>query len=105
LADRIRIHLCEANRIGVQRSLDFAVALFVVHEVPDSRAFLEEVFTLLRPGGSLFFAEPKVHVSRGDFERTVQEAVTMGFEVHGRPAIRIGRAAVLVKPGDQRASP
>ena len=98
LADRIRIHHCEANHIGVRESLDFAVALFMVHEVPNSRAFFEEIFKLLKPGGRFFFAEPKIHVSRGDFEYDVQEAVTLGFKIYGRPAISIGRAVVLVKP-------
>jgi len=98
LAGRIRIHLCEANRIGVRDNLDFAVALFMVHEVPNSKAFLEEIFTLLVPGGKLFIAEPIIHVSRSDFERTVQEAVLTGFEKYRRPAIRIGRAVVLEKP-------
>ena len=102
LANRIRIHLCEANRIGVRDNLDFAAALFMVHEVPNSKAFLEEIFTLLVPGGKLFIAEPKIHVSRSDFEHTVQEAVLTGFLIYGRPAIRIGRAVVLEKPGKQR---
>jgi ubiquinone/menaquinone biosynthesis C-methylase UbiE len=97
LADRIHIHLCEAGHIGVRDNLDFAVALFMVHEVPDCKAFLKEVFMLLKPGGNFFLAEPKIHVSRRDFEHTVQEAVTVGFEIYGRPAIRIGRAVVLQK--------
>ena len=102
VAARIRIHLCEAERIGVRDPLDFAVALFMVHEVPDSRAFLEELLTLLKPGGKLFLAEPIIHVSRGDFEHTVREAANIGFRIYGRPAIRIGRAAVLVKPDSER---
>jgi len=97
LSGRIRTHRCEPNRIGVTEELDFAVAFFMAHEVPDTRGFLGEIFGLLRPGGRLFLAEPFVHVSRRDFERTVREAQAAGFEVSERPGVRIGRAVVLVK--------
>ena len=100
LSQIIRVHLCEADRIGISDELDFAVALFMVHEVPDSRALLEELFSLLRPGGRLFVAEPLVHVSRRDFDRTVAQAEEIGFEVLERPAIFIGRAVVFIKPLD-----
>jgi ubiquinone/menaquinone biosynthesis C-methylase UbiE len=98
LSSTIRVHLCEADRIGISDELDFAVALFMVHEVPDSRAFLEELFALLRPGGRLFVAEPLVHVSRRDFERSVEQAEEVGFEILERPAVFIGRAVVFIKP-------
>jgi len=98
ISSNIRTHLCEANRIGITDELDFVVALFMVHEVPDSKAFLKELFALLKPGGQLFLAEPMIHVSRHDFERTVAEAQAIGFEVSKRPSVRIGRAVILVKP-------
>lgn len=97
LSNRIRIHCCEADRIGIREKIDFAVAFFMIHEVPDARTFLRELFTLLKPGGRLFIAEPKIHVSQRDFERTAQEAQTVGFEVSERPSVRLGRAVVLVK--------
>ena len=77
LSNRIRIHCCAANRIGIRGKIDFAVAFFMLHEVPDARNFLRELFTLLKPGGRLFIAEPKIHVSQHYFERIVQEAQTI----------------------------
>ena len=50
LSERIRIHLCSPERIGVREELDFAVAFFMMHEVPDVRAFLEEIYVLLKTG-------------------------------------------------------
>jgi predicted methyltransferase len=70
----------------------------MVHEVPDSKAFFKELFALLKPGGQLFLAEPVIHVSSRDFEQTVAEAQSIGFEVSKRPSVRIGRAVILVKP-------
>ena len=97
LFDRIRTHRCTVDRIGISEELDFAVAFFMLHEVPDVQALLTEIFTLLKPGGLLFIAEPRIHVSRRDFEKIVMVAQTVGFQISERPSIRIGRTVVLVK--------
>lgn len=97
LSNRIRIHRCESNRIGVYEELDFVVAFFMLHEVPDSRAFLEELYALLKPDGRLFLSEPKIHVSRRNFEQIVKEAQSIGFSVLERPIVRIGMTVVLGK--------
>lgn len=97
LSDRIRIHQCESNRIGVNEEIDFAVAFFMVHEVPDTQSFLKEIFGLLKPGAHLFIAEPKFHVNKRDFENTIYKAQTIGFKVSERPSIRLGRAVLLLR--------
>jgi len=97
LSNSIRTHRCNVDCIGVREELDFAVAFFMLHEVPDVRAFLIELFTLLKPGGRLFITEPKIHVNRRDFENTVRLAQTVGFEISERPCVRLGRTVVLVK--------
>ena len=97
LSDRIRVHRCEATRVGVQEKLDFAVAFWMVHEVPDELAFLSEIFGLLKPGGSFFVAEPKVRTSRPDFEQLVQKSQNVGFVVSDRPRVFLSRAVLLSK--------
>jgi len=104
LSNRIRTHHCTVDCIGVREELDFAVAFFMLHEVTDVRAFLIELFTLLKPGGQLFITEPKIHVNRRDFENTVRLAQMVGFEISGTPSVRLGRAVVLVKPYGSGAS-
>jgi ubiquinone/menaquinone biosynthesis C-methylase UbiE len=99
LNNRIRVHHCVGNRIGVEEELDFAVAFFMLHEVSDASAFLEEIYALLRPGGQLFLTEPIIHVSRRNFEQAVQEAQSIGFAVSERPSVRFGRAVLLLKDG------
>ena len=97
LYDRIRIHLCEANRIGVQERVDFAVAFFMVHEVPNKCTLLGEIFKLLKTGGRFFLTEPKVHVKSSDFKRLVQDAQSIGFKVAEKPRVRFGQTVLLVK--------
>ena len=97
LFHKIRTHRCEPSRIGVREALDFVVAFYMVHEVPESRAFLKEVYARLKPGGRLFIAEPKVHVSYNHFMHTVQEAQQVGFIVLETPHVCLSRAVVLTK--------
>ena len=97
MLNRIKIHRCESNRIGIEEELDFAVAFFMIHEVPDSHAFLQEIYTLLRQGGRFFLTEPIVHVSRRNFENIIKEAQSVVFTVSERPSVRFGRTVLLVK--------
>lgn len=97
LYDRIRIHLCKANRIGIREELDFAVAFFMVHEVPNAWALLEEIFKLLKTGGRFFLTEPKVHVKSSEFKQLVQAAQSVGFKVAEKPGVRLGQTVLLVK--------
>ena len=99
LSDRITLHQCEEDSIGVEERVDFAVAFWVVHETPDQARFLQEVHACLRPGGRFFIAEPKMPVSRKAFEKTVRIAEETGFRVEARPQVFFCRCVVLVRDG------
>jgi ubiquinone/menaquinone biosynthesis C-methylase UbiE len=95
LESRIRLHKCEADRIELEAQVDFALAFYVVHEVPDAKAFLSEVYTILHPGGRLLLVEPKFHVSAGEWEGTRGLAESAGLEVVSSPRILLSRSLVL----------
>ncbi len=51
LAARIRLHQCAADALALDGTrADFALAFWMVHEVPDAERFLEEVHDVLKPG-------------------------------------------------------
>ena len=102
--NRVRTHRCEPDRIGLKAVLDFALAFFMLHEVPDERAFLEEMYGLFRNGGLFFLTEPKVHVTGRKFEESIKTARSIGFTEIRRPAVRLGRAVLLMK-GEDYLSP
>ncbi len=95
LLERITLHRCEPGQIGVRTRVDFAVAFWMVHEVPDIGVFLREMYALLSPGGRFFLAEPKIHTSQLEFERTVEEGTQAGLVVLEKPKVRFSRAVVL----------
>jgi ubiquinone/menaquinone biosynthesis C-methylase UbiE len=97
LMNRVRLHTCLDDRIGLHEDLDFAVAFYMTHETPDARALVAEVFSLLKPGGRFFLAEPIMHVSRTLFESMVREAQEDGFKVVLKPRVLLSRAVVFEK--------
>ena len=95
VSDRIRLHQAGTDGLGLAETADFALAFWMLHEVPDQAAFLAEVRACLKPGGRLLIAEPRIHVGRAAFERSVEVAASNGWRLGGRPAIALSRAVVL----------
>ena len=94
VADRIRLHKCEQDRLGVDAQSDFALAFMMIHEVPDQRRLLGEVHACLKPGGRLLVAEPKIHVPAKAFQQTIAIAEEW-LRVAGQPRVRWCRAVVF----------
>ena len=69
----------------------------MVHEVPDKQRFLKELFSVLKDNGTFLLAEPSIHVTRSNFEETVNLAVQAGFTLRDSPRIFTSRSALLVK--------
>jgi ubiquinone/menaquinone biosynthesis C-methylase UbiE len=95
VSDRIQTHRCEADRLGTDVPIDFVLAFMMVHEVQDARRLLNEIRTILKPGGMLFVAEPRLHVSGRDFAAMVATANDVGFHVTEEPRVRWCRAVVF----------
>ena len=96
IADRILVHQSKEDEIGIIENIDLIVAFYVIHECPNQSKILEEMKSILKPGGKLFIVEPSYfHVSKEEFEETVSEAVDFGFTVEKRPRIFWSRAVIL----------
>jgi len=93
----ITYHRCSSSGIGLNDRVDFALAFWMAHEVPDLASFLQEVFNLLKPGGVFFIAEPAIHVSAEAFAKTMEQAEKIGFTVNERPRVAISHAVVLTR--------
>ena len=97
VADRIVLHRCRPDSLGVEGPVDFALAFWMAHEVPDKPRFFREIFALLKAGGRLLLVEPKFHVTLGSFERTLAVCREAGFRALEEPAIALSRAVLMGK--------
>ncbi|MDW5555466.1 class I SAM-dependent methyltransferase [Methanosarcina sp.] len=97
LKSRIIPHKSQPDKIGISEMVDFALAFYMVHEVPDKRSFLSEVTSHLKPDGRLLIVEPKIHVSKPDFDSTLKVAQSAGLKQISEPKILFSRAALLIK--------
>jgi 2-polyprenyl-3-methyl-5-hydroxy-6-metoxy-1,4-benzoquinol methylase len=81
----------------LQGKLDFALLFAVVHEVPDQKTLFMDVYSMLKPGGKIIFAEPKGHVKTEDFEQSLQIARNSGFTILEEKPMKKGLNALLMK--------
>jgi ubiquinone/menaquinone biosynthesis C-methylase UbiE len=100
ILSRMEIRLCSESSLQIDElagSIDFALAFAVIHEVPDQKLLLKEIYSSFKKDGLLFISEPKGHVTKEEFEKTVVFAQSNGMENIGSPNIRGSHSAVLRK--------
>ena len=95
LEKRITLVLSSQNKIGTTELADLILTFWVVHEAPDQRSFLKEIFTLIKPNGRFLLVEPTFHVTKRAFSKTIDIAQEIGFRQTETPKIIFSRAAVL----------
>ncbi len=97
LEERILLHKCGEDNIGVSEPVDFVLLFYMVHEVPNKEHFFNEIRTILKPQGQVLIVEPPFHVSKSAFEETIRIATDAGLIVIERPKMFFSRAVLLKK--------
>jgi ubiquinone/menaquinone biosynthesis C-methylase UbiE len=107
VSERIKPYLANSGSLGNHPAADFVIAFWMVHEVPNQRAFLTEVYDFLKPKGLFLLAEPIFHVSKRSFLQTMDIASEIGFIVKETPNIRLSRSVLFVRDenGNDRSMP
>ncbi len=96
LESRISLVHCEPGNINVVDHVDFILAFYMVHEVPDRDSFFAQLKPVLKREGTILIVEPKFfHVSRKEFARTLAIAEHHGFAVFGGPRLLSSWSALL----------
>jgi len=104
LDQSIIMHLATKDSIGTGQQVDFALAFWMVHEVPDRKRFLDEIRAMLKPNGLFLIAEPVLHVTRKMFGETTQIAMESGLCIKESPHIFLSRT-LLLQPQVKRKPP
>ena len=100
VSERIKPYLATLDSLGNHPKADFVNAFWMVHEVPNQRAFLAEIFDFLKPEGLLLLAEPIFHVRKKSFLRTVQTAKEVGFIAKDMPKIHLSHSVLFTHNGN-----
>jgi ubiquinone/menaquinone biosynthesis C-methylase UbiE len=96
LEERITRVTCDRDNINISDMVDFILAFYVVHEIPDKNSFFKQLAAVLNQGGQLLLVEPKLfHVSRKAFKLTTKIAEDSGFILYPGPKLRFSWSAVL----------
>jgi ubiquinone/menaquinone biosynthesis C-methylase UbiE len=101
LESRVEPIVCGEDDLGLsahRSSVDLAVVIHSLHEMPDIEHALRQIADALEPKGRLLLVEPKGHVSPETWEYEVAAARRVGLRVAQRPAFR-RRHAVLLEKG------
>ena len=98
LGQRIETRLAEGEGLptrDLSGRVDFAIAFWVVHELPDVERFFADLHESLRPGGKVLVTEPKGHVSQNSFTEEIELASRSGLHVGSRSETRSNIPVVL----------
>lgn len=97
LEQRIIPHKCKPNRIGWSEPVDFVLAFYVMHEIPNQRELFRELASILTPAGKVLVVEPPFHVSKADFQETIRKAQEVGFKPLEGPKVTFSKTVVLTR--------
>ncbi len=95
LEERITLHQCEADKVGVSGKVDFVLAFYMVHEVPNPKKFFEEIKSVLKLDGQMLIVEPPFRVSKKAFQETIQKARDAGLKPAEGPKVPLSKSVIL----------
>jgi ubiquinone/menaquinone biosynthesis C-methylase UbiE len=98
--DRITVHKCEIHTIGVSEKVDFVLAFYMIHEIPEKESLFKEIGRILNTNGKMLIVEPPLHVSWSDFKNTKEIARSAGLTPTEGPRIFLSKTVILQKSRD-----
>jgi ubiquinone/menaquinone biosynthesis C-methylase UbiE len=95
IAKTIQLHKCGDDSIGIEEKVDFILAFYMVHEVPNKDNLFKELKSLLKPEGKILIVEPRFHVSKKSFANMITTLNNTGFKVIDKPKVFFSRAVLV----------
>ncbi len=88
-------HLSQPNDFGLKKKADFILVFWMLHEVTDQIRFLKDVKKLMKRFACVLIVEPRLHVTKTAFDRTIRMARQSGLKVDSYPPVSLSRAILL----------
>jgi len=94
----INLIKCEQDKINIPEKVDFILAFYMVHEVPNKDYFFGAMINFLNEYGEFLIVEPKLfHVSKKEFDLTIGKAEKVGFKATQGPKLPFSFSSILKK--------
>ena len=91
----IELYRSRPDEIYSGEPVDFILAFWMAHEVPDQQRFFAQLHGVLKSDGRFLLAEPKIHVSAKKFSSLLSEAERAGFTRVASPPVSLSYAALF----------
>ncbi len=92
----IQLIKCEKDNIVIPEKVDFILAFYMVHEVPDKNQLFRTLKNILNENGEFLIVEPKLfHVSKKEFASTISKAEAVGFKTSDGPRLSFSFSSLL----------
>lgn len=98
VVNRITFIQCDQEDLKLSEPVDFALTMWVTHEVPDRDRFFKQVRDILKPDGRYLLVEPTFHIKKDEYGRICDEAEAAGLRRICEPRVALGRAALFAGP-------
>ena len=95
LEQRVMLHKCKEDSIGLTEKVDFVLAFYMIQEVPNQDNLFRELKSILKPGGEIYIIEPNFHVTKKAFDTMIGKLKSIGFNFKESPKIFLSRTVVI----------
>lgn len=100
--ERIECRQCEKDDLKLTETVNFALSMWMAHEVPQREGFFRQIHDSLSTDGRYLLAEPVFHVTKKKFFSICDEAVSVGLKVLREPKVNLSRAMLFGKEEKKR---
>ncbi len=100
LSGQVEVRKCQPDSLGIPElagTFDAVLALFVLHEMPDRKKALVEVYASLKNNGLMILVEPSHVVQVKEFEESLQDAQSCGFKLGEKLNLKNAHGCVAIK--------
>jgi cyclopropane fatty-acyl-phospholipid synthase-like methyltransferase len=107
LGDRVQTRPTDGRDLPIadlRAAVDLCTAIHVVHEVPDTARFFEQVREALKPDGTVMVVEPAGHVDEAEFEEQLRAAEAVGLAIVDHQLPGAGPRSALLRRNVERES-
>ena len=94
--NRIEFIQCSRDDLKLSVSADFALSMWVAHEVPDRDRFFRQIRDILKPNGQYLLAEPVFHVKDQLYKTICREAGSARLKKISELKIGLSRSALFI---------